>query len=202
MGFWEDYLNKPPSEVTFDFEGDPSDTHAVLWRGYQDFSVEELWNFGSGMAWDTYPAPLPNFVEYGGRTLCDLEIRSGAGMYGPRWRVFDDSIGEGERDPALLDVHGISCMICRRKLMYGVSRIIDRLSTIRNSVGEDYVLKEPLIHGKQVLSSKREGSTTSEMYRYSCEVAAQEVNPRLVDDVQNFELITCSDCISNIKYRV
>ena len=98
-------------------------------------------------------------------------------MYGPRWRVFDDSIGEGERDPALLDVHGISCMICRRKLMYGVSRIIDRLSTIRNSVGEDYVLKEPLIHGKQVLSSKREGSTTSEMYRYSCEVAAQEVNP-------------------------
>ncbi len=201
MGFWEDYLNKPPWEVTSSLEGDPSDTHVVLRRGYEGFSVEELWDFGSGTSWSTYPAPLPNFVEYGGRTLCGLEIQSGAGMYGPRWWVFRDGIDDGRSAPALLDLHGVSCMVCRRKLMYGVSRIIARLTSIRDSVGEDYTLKRPLIHGKQVLSFKREGSHTSETYRYSCEVATREVNPRLVNDVEEFELITCPDCLSNIRDR-
>ena len=199
MGFWEDYLKDPPSEATFGFEGDPADTHVVLRRGYEDFSVEELWDFGSGIGWYTDAAPLPSFVEYGGRTLCGLEIQSGAGMYGPRWWVFDEAIGEGVRDPALLDLHGVSCMVCRRKLMYGVSRIISRLTSLRDSVGEDYVLKNPLVHGKQVLSSKSDGRIRSETYRYRCEVAAQEINPLLVDDAKELERITCPACIANLR---
>ena len=63
MGFWEDYLNKPPSEVTFDFEGDPSDTHAVLWRGYQDFSVEELWKFRLWDGLGYIPCPSPKLCR-------------------------------------------------------------------------------------------------------------------------------------------
>ena len=199
MGFWEDYLNEPPSEVTFDFEGDPADTHVVLRRGYEGFSVEELWDFGSRAIWYTGTAPLPSFVEHGGRTLCGLEIKSGAGMYGPRWWVFRDFLGEENEDPALLDLHGVSCMVCRRKLMYGISRIIARLTSLRDAVGEEYVLKEPLVHGKQVLSSTWDGSFRSETYRYRCEVAAQEINPLLVNDVEEFERITCPACIANLR---
>ena len=199
MGFWEDYLSNPPIEVRFEQEGLPEDTHAVLQRGYQDFDLEELWNFGSGNVWRTYPAPLPSFTEYGGRTLCGLRIDTGAGMYGPRWEVFRGGYGEGKNDPALLDMHGISCMICRRKLMHGVCRIIDRLTSIRDTVGEDYVRTAPLIHGKEVISSETTGSVQSQTYRYRCTVATEEINPRLVNEVEEFDLITCPDCIANIR---
>ena len=136
MGFWEDFLSSPPIEVRSQREGVREDTHAVLRRGYEEFDFEELWHFGSGNVWRSYPAPLPSFPQYGGRTLCGLQIESGAGMYGPRWEVFRGGYGKGKNDPALLDIHGISCMICRRKLMYGVCRIIERLTSLRDAVGE------------------------------------------------------------------
>ncbi len=199
MGFWEDFLSNPPFEVRSQLEGLREDTHAVLRRGYQDFDFEELWNFGAGNVWRTYPAPLPSFLDYGGRTLCGLRIESGEGMYGPRWEVFRGGYGEGRGDPALLDMHGISCMVCRRKLMYGVCRIIDRLTSLRDAVGEAYVQKPPLVHGKEVLSTETTGSTRSETYRYRCQAAAAEINPRLVNEVEEFDLITCPDCIANIR---
>ena len=139
------------------------------------------------------------FVEHGGYTLCGLHIPSGQDMYGPRWNVFSDTLGIGKADPALLDLHGVSCMVCRRKLMYGVSRIIKRLTALRDSVGEEYVQKVPLIHGKEVLSHQSEGSTTSETYRLHCDVAANEINPRLLDAAREFGRITCPVCIANFK---
>ena len=84
MSFWEDYLKKPPFEVTFEATGESTDSHAVLRRGYESFDFEELWDFGSGMSWNTYPPPLPSFVEHGGHTLCGLRIHSGEDIYGPR----------------------------------------------------------------------------------------------------------------------
>ena len=185
MSFWNDYLRNPPFDVMSETIGASSDSHAVLRRGYQDFDFEELWDFGSGMSGHTDPAPLPSFPKHGGYTLCGLRIQSGQDMYGPRWSVFDDSIGAGKSDPALLDLHGISCMVCRQKLMYGVSRIIRRLTSLRDSLGEDYVQNVPLIHGKEVLSVG---------FRLHCDVARNEINARLVDAAEEYYLITCPDC--------
>ena len=197
MSFWEDYLKNPPFEVTLQTTGESTDSHAVLRRGYENFDLEELWDFGSGMSSHTYPLPLPSFLEHGGRTLCGLPIHSGLDMYAPRWNAFSDTIGEGGEDPALLDLHGISCMVCRRRLMHDVCRIIERLTSLRDSVGEEYVLKEPLIHGKHILSSERRGGTISETYRLRCNLAAEEINPRLVDREKDFGRITCPDCTAN-----
>lgn len=198
MNFWEDYLNNPPFEVQSPFEGDPADSHAVLWRGYEDHDAEELWEFGSGRRWSR-PPPLPSFVEHGGETLCGLKIQTGANMYGPRWFVFDDTISTGKGDPALLDLHGITCMTCRRKLMHGLSLIIKRLTSIRDSVGEDYVQKAPLVHGKHILSRNTAGQITGETYQYRCDAAAEAINPQLASDTEEFERITCPDCIANIE---
>ena len=197
MSFWEDYLKNPPFEVTLQTTGESTDSHAVLRRGYENFDLEELWDFGSGMSWHTYPLPLPSFLEHGGRTLCGLPIHSGLDMYAPRWNAFSDTIGEGREDPALLDLHGISCMVCRRRLMHDVCRIVERLTSLRDSVGEEYVLKSPLIHGKHILSSERRGGTISETYRLRCNLAAEEINPRLVDGEKDFGRITCPDCTAN-----
>ena len=197
MSFWNDYLRNPPFDVMSETIGTSSDSHAVLRRGYQDFDFEELWDFGSGMSGHTDPAPLPSFPKHGGYTLCGLRIQSGQDMYGPRWSVFDDSIGAGKSDPALLDLHGISCMVCRQKLMYGVSRIIRRLTSLRDSLGEDYVQKEPLIHGKEVISLRSEGSISSEQFSLHCDMATNEINPRLVDAAKDFGRITCPDCIAH-----
>ena len=77
MSFWDDYISAPPFEVTSMFRGDPSDTHIVLWRGHEDFDVKELWDFDSGIRWRGRPPSLPNFVKYGGETLCGLDGRFG-----------------------------------------------------------------------------------------------------------------------------
>ena len=201
MNFWDDYLKNPPFDVMSETTGATSDSHAVLRRGYQDFDFEELWDFGSGVSGHANSAPLPSFVEHGGYTLCGLCIQSGQDMYGPRWSVFDDDIGAGKSDPALLDLHGISCMVCRRKLMYGVSRILRRLTYLRDLLGEEYVQNVPLIHGKEVLSRKQEGSITSEGFRLHCDVASNEINPRLVDAAEEYYLITCPDCIAHFAAR-
>ena len=134
---------------------------------------------------------------HGGRTLCGLPIHSGLDMYAPRWNAFSDTIGEGREDPALLDLHGISCKVCRRRLMHDVCRIIERLTSLRDSVEEECVLKAPLIHGKHILSSERRGGTISETYRLRCNLAAEEINPRLVDGEKDFGRITCPDCTAN-----
>lgn len=187
MSFWDDFLENPPFDVISDESGSSSDSHAVLRRGYDGFDLEELWDFGSGMSGHEEPAPLPSFPEHGGLTLCGLRIQSGQNMYGPRWSVFDDHIGEGASDAALLDLHGISCMVCRRKLMYGVSRIIRRLSTLRELLGADYVQNVPLIHGKEVLDVG---------FRLPCNSARDEINPQLVDAAVEYDVITCPECKS------
>ena len=194
MSFWDDFLENPPFDVMSNESGPSSDSHAVLRCGYDGFDLEELWDFGSGMTGHAEPAPLPSFPEHGGYTLCGLPIESGQNMYGPRWGVFDDHFGEGASDAALLDLHGVSCMVCRRKLMYGVSRIVRRLTSLRDSLGQDYVQNVPLIHGKEVLSRKQEGSITSEGFRLHCNVASNEINPRLVDAAEEYNHITCPDC--------
>ena len=200
MSFWDDYLKAPPFEVMSMFPGDPSDTHIVLWRGHEDFDVKELWNFDAGIHWHGRPPSLPNFVKYGGETLCGLGVESGRNMYGVRWWAFDDHIGESGRDPALLDMHGVTCMVCRRKLMYGIGQIIRRLTQLRDAVGEDYVQKRPLVHGKKVISHNNlGGGITSEAYQRRCTAANEEVNPQLADDVEEFDRITCPDCIANIQ---
>ena len=200
MSFWDDYLSDPPFEVMSMFPGDPSDTHIVLWRGHEDFDLKDLWDFDSGIRWHGRPHSLPNFVKYGGETLCGLGVESGRNMYGVRWRAFNDHIGEIGRDPALLDMHGVTCMVCRNKLMYGISRIIRRLTQLRDAVGEDYVQKRPLVHGKKVIShNDLAGGITSEAYQRRCAAANEEVNPQLADDVEEFDRITCPDCIANIK---
>ena len=199
MKFWENYLNNPPFDVTSNTTGKLIDSHIVLRRGYQEFSFEELWNFGAGMSWRTYPIPLPNFVEHGGYTLCGLQIQSGQNMYAPRWNAFVDARDTSTTDPALIDLHGVSCMICRRKLMHDICRIIGRLSSLRDSVGEEYVTKAPLIHGKDVIDYKDEGGTVSETYRLHCSLASEEISPRLADGEKEFERISCPECIASFK---
>ena len=121
-------------------------------------------------------------------------------MYGVRWWAFDDYIGEGERDPALLDMHGVTCMVCRNKLMYGIVRLIRRLTQLRDAVGEEYVQKRPLVHGKKVIShNDLGGGITSETYQRRCTAADEEINPKLADDVEELDRITCPDCIANIR---
>ena len=116
-----------------------------------------------------------------------------------RWSVSMEGIGEGPQDLALLDLHGVSCMACRRRLMYGLCRIVNRLTHLRDAVGEDYVQKKPLVHGKIVTSRESSGSMVSEAYRYRCSPGSREINPRLVDDVQEPERVTCPDCIANLE---
>ena len=70
---------------------------------------------------------------------------------------------------------------------------------MRDAVGEDYVQKKPLVHGKIVMSHERSGSMVSEAYRYRCSPGSHEINPRLVDDVQEPERVTCPDCIANLE---
>ena len=198
MNFWDDYLKNPPFDVMSETTGATSDSHAVLRRGYQDFDFEELWDFGSGVSGHANSAPLPSFVEHGGYTLCGLCIQSGQDMYGPRWSVFDDDIGAGKSDPALLDLHSISCMVCRRKLMYGLSQIIRRLTFLRDSVEQRYVEEPPLVHGKEVLDRRLEGSYRSEHVRHLCDAVNDEISPYIVDVATEFERITCPDCIASI----
>lgn len=200
MEFWDDFLEHPPFEATSPFRGNPEDSHIVLWRGHELFDVKELWDMDAGIRWHGTTPSIPNFLKYGGETLCGLKIESGENMYGPRWFPFRDYIGEGREDPALLDMHGVTCMVCRNKLMFGMSKIIRRLSHIRDSVGEDYVGSPPLVHGKKVLSQSNLGNgITSEAYQYRCSAAQKEVNPRMVDETEGFGLITCQDCIDSIR---
>ena len=200
MSFWDDYLSNPPFEVKSLSPGDPADTHIILWRGHEDFDVKELWDFDSGMRWHGKQASLPDFVKYGGETLCRLGVESGQNMYGVRWWPFEDYIVENGTDPALLDMHGVTCMLCRNKLMYGVNRIVKRLTQLRDAVGVGYVQKHPLVHGKKVISHNNlGGGITSQTYQRRCHAANEEVNPQLADDMEEFDRITCPDCIANIQ---
>ena len=151
-----------------------------------------------------------NFTKYGGETLCGLKIETGQKMYVPRWR----SIGPGDYNPGslsgedelrevLTDLYGITCMVCRKKLVYGICQLIDELTSIRSRLvgdwlGEEYISREPLIHGKYVMSVENHGNIRSESYRYRCRVAAESINPQLVDDAQEFDRVTCPDCLTNL----
>lgn len=198
MGFWDEFLVNPPSEITFETEGEEAESHVTLWRGYQEFDDEELWDFGSGRTWRVSPPPQPSFPEYGGTTLCGLSIQSGHSMRSVAWGAFYDLDATGDPDQAVYDLHSISCMVCRRKLMYGVSQIIRRLTFLRDSVGRRYVEESPLVHGKEVLDSWSEGSSSGEYHRHVCSAASDEICPILVDIAAESERITCPECLAKI----
>ena len=133
MGFWDDYLADLPPEVwpgrpsdwrtgppVSEYFREPSDTHFLLRRGHEHVTHEELWDLGSGVSQRSFETQLPSLPDHGGRTLCGLDVNSGRDIYPLRWSVFMEGIGEGSQDPALLDLHGVSCMACRRRLMYGL----------------------------------------------------------------------------------
>lgn len=157
--------------------------------------------------------PVMDFTKYGGETLCGLSIESGQQMYGPRWKSIEpldyrseppdeDNLGE-----VLIDLYGITCMVCRNRLMYGISRLIEDLTFIRSKLvgdwlGEEYISREPLVHGKYVISSEHKGTIHSEVYRYRCQVAMESINPQLVDDAKEPERITCQDCLTNLAAEV
>ncbi len=213
MGFWDDYLRKPPSEVYFPAgrEDDPEAYHCVRWIGYEGgLEIDELWDFGKGVRGIGIWPPKMDFTKYGGETLCGLRIESGSKMYGPRWRSIEGD-GRSTEPPSthnlyevLADLNGITCKVCRKRLMYGISRIIEDLTFLRSTVvwdsaGEEYISREPLVHGKYVISSEhREDGIYSEVYRHRCQNAREAINPQLVDDVKEPERITCPDCLANL----
>ena len=91
--------------------------------------------------------------------------------------------------------------------MYGVSRLIEDLTFIRSKLvgdwlGEEYISREPLVHGKNVISSEHKGNIYSEAYRYRCQKAVESINPQLVDDAKEAERITCQDCLANLAAEV
>ena len=217
MGFWEDYLREPPTEVRFPGHqnSNPDDYHCVRWRGYEgELEIDELWQFGgNGIRGKDRRSPQCSFTEYGGETLCGLQIESGRNMYGPRWRSIEPSSYSYEPpdvnnlSAALIDLHGITCMVCRNKLMYGVSRVIEDLTFIRSNLvgdwlGEEYISREPLVHGKYVISMEDRGRTQTETYQHRCKAAMNSINPELVDDVKERQRITCPDCLANLAAGV
>ena len=216
MVFWDNFLRKPPIEVNIpgDWRASPEDTHCVRWRGYEGgLEIDELWDFGKGMR-TTGRMPLEvGFTKYGGETLCGIKIESGLNMYGPRWRSIEP-VGSGSEPPdednqhaVLTDLYGITCMVYRNKLMYGISRLIEDLAFIRSSlvgdwVGEEYISREPLVHGKYVISSEQKDNIYSEVYQFQCKTAEEAINPQLVDDVKEAERITCQECLDNLAAGV
>ncbi len=212
MNFWDKYLRNPPPEVIFsaDSEVNPADSHCVRWVGYAGgFEIDGLWQFGGGMRGIDNSPPEMNFTKYGGETLCGLSIESGRQMYGPRWRSIEMPIYHSEPPDednlrvVLMALYGITCMVCRKRLMYGISRLIEDLTFIRSRVvgdwlGEEYVSREPVVHGKHVISSEDDGSRHSEVYRYRCQIAREAINPQLVDDANERERITCDECLANL----
>ena len=69
MGFWEDYLREPPTEVRFPGHqnSNPDDYHCVRWRGYEGgLEIDELWQFGGngirGKTGGLHSAALPNMA--------------------------------------------------------------------------------------------------------------------------------------------
>lgn len=208
MGFWDEYLKSPPSEVRFpaSWDTNPEDYHCVRWVGYGgEYEADKLWDFGSGSRWMERTPPEMNFTKYGGETLCGLKIESGQNMYGPRWRSIrprdyhPGSFDEDDMREVLIDLHGITCMVCRKKLMYGICQLIGGLTSVRNQLGEEYVSQRPLIHGKHVISRDNEGRITGETYRLCCDAASEAINPQLASDAEEFDRITCPDCIANIE---
>ena len=212
MGFWDKYLRNPPPEVTFpvDWRANPEDSHCVRWVGYEGgLEIDELWQFGRGMRGIGKMPPRMDFTKYGGETLCGLKIESGQKMYGPRWQSIE-TVRYGSEPPdednlraVLIDLYGITCKTCRNRLMYGVSRLIEDLTFIRSKLvgdwlGEEYISREPLVHGKYVISSEHKGNIYSEVFRYRCQIAIESINPQLVDDAKESNRITCQDCLANL----
>ena len=216
MDFWDKYLRDPPPEIDFsaDWRASPEDFHCVRWVGYEGgLEIDELWQFGSEMRGiDKWP-PEMDFTKYGGETLCGIRIESGEKVYGPRWQSIE-TVGYRSEPPdednlraVLMDLYGITCMVCRNRLMYGISRLIEDLTFIRSKLvgdwlGEEYISREPLVHGKYVISSEHKGNIYSEVSRSRCQKARESINPQLVDDAKEAKRITCQDCLANLAAEV
>ena len=215
MAFWDKYLRHPPPEVNFpaDWRYSPEDSHCVRWVGYEGgLEIDELWQFGKGMRGIGKMPPAMDFTKYGGETLCGTRIESGQKMYGPRWRSIEPDYRSEPPDEdnlrgVLIDLYGITCMVWRNMLIYGVSRLIEDLAFIRSKLvgdwlGKEYISRQPLVHGKYVISSEHKGNTYSEAYHYRCQKASESINPQLVDDAKEVERITCQDCLTNLAAEV
>ena len=99
---------------------------------------------------------------------------------------------------SLPEMHEVTCMICRRKLAYGMFQIVRRLTELLDAVSSDYVWKAPLVHGKIVLESKQEGGIYREMSRPLCAAAKGEINPHYVDFQKETQRITCPNCLEQL----
>ena len=149
--FWDRYLRNPPQEVTFPqgWHANPEDYHCVRWVGFEGgLEIDELWQFGSEMRGIDKMPPKMDFTQFGGETLCGLRIESGQKMYGPRWRSIEpvsyrsEPPDEDNLRAVLIDLYGITCMVCRKKLMFGVSRLIEDLYFIRSKLVGDWLGEE------------------------------------------------------------
>ncbi len=204
--FWRRFLENPPLEILWAIDNDDPDlTHCVLSTGYEGGLVlDNLWHFDRrGIARRSGMPPKMNYLKYGGKTLCGLEINSGRNMYQPRWRSISPTAYREEPDSSnmrgvLIDMHGITCMTCRKRLIYGISAIVEDLLYLRSTLVSDWEGKEfltqPLVHGKNVTSSGTDGTTSFEHYSYRCEKARRSINPQLVDVLKHPERITCQEC--------
>ena len=144
--FWRRFLESPPLEVNFAIDNDDPDlAHCVLRTGYEEgLILSDLWQFGGrGIASKGRMPPKMSYLEYGGETLCGLEISSGRNMYQPRWRSISPTVSREEPHSsnmrsALIDMHGITCMTCRKKLIYGISAIVEDLLYLRSTLVSDW----------------------------------------------------------------
>lgn len=210
MDFWDEYLKNPPTEVTFPghWHAKPDDFHCVRWVGYETgLELDELWQFGRGMRGKCGWLPERGFPKYGGETLCGLPIENGRNMYAPRWESIEP-VGYRPEPPngdklrtVLADLHAITCMVCRNRLIYEISRLIEDLTYIRSHLvgdwlGEEYISREPLVHGKHVTRSEHDGRFYSESYRFRCNQAKTALSPQMADDVKKAERITCPECLA------
>ena len=156
-----------------------------------------MWNFGEGTRWARMDPPLPS-GELPDETLCGLLIPTGLQTIDVDWAVFDRALSTLDPDRSLPEMHEVTCMICRRKLTYGMFQIVRRLTELLDAVGPDYVRVAPLVHGKRVIESKQEGGIYSEMSQPLCAVAREEVSPHYVDFEKEPQRITCPYCLEQL----
>lgn len=182
----------------FGLRGDPEDSHFRLLQAYDDGRLDDkLWNFGEGTRWARMDPPLSS-SELLDETLCGLQIPTGLRTIDVDWAVFDRALSTRDLDRSLPEMHEVTCMICRRKLAYGMFQIVRRLTELLDAVGSDYVRKAPLVHGKIVLESKQEGGIYSEISQSLCAAARGEVSPHYVDFEKETQRITCPHCLEQL----
>ena len=191
MEFWDNFTSNPPNAVLFNTDSDPSQTHIALYSARGDRDEDILWTFGEGTKWHTLSPPWTADPPRPDETLCGLKLSRGERGYAISWLAFDNTLTSVEDGPTLHQLHTITCMTCRQKVMYGICRIIQHLYTIREAIGEEYVQRPPILHAAHIEDDGAYRATTS-----NCRAARKEFHPHFVNFLEK-EKITCPECIAN-----